>query len=162
MSVMEEFLKSFSQNALFTTFNALMQEPFFIIFMVLMAFIAILLVKKSVSRVSLLISLAVVAILVNSLKFFYGDPRPCDGLVSCEEGFGFPSGHAALAFAIATPTFGTKYFYFFIALAALIALSRVVAGVHSIPQIVGGAVLGFLISIILNILISGAFEKVGK
>ncbi|MBI4406754.1 phosphatase PAP2 family protein [Candidatus Micrarchaeota archaeon] len=153
MALMREFLRSFAENDAFLAFNALMNEPFFLPFMILLAFAAFLSAKNNSSRVTLLLSLLVTTVLATFLKSLYADPRPCAGLPGCEDGFGFPSGHSALAFAIATPTFGTRFFYFFVVLATVIALSRVVAGVHFIPQIVGGAVLGFIVSATVKILV---------
>ncbi len=153
MALMREFLRSFAENDAFLAFNALMTEPFFMPFMALFTFVAFLAVRNNLSRAALLLSLLVTTVLVAFLKSLYGEQRPCTGLPGCEDGFGFPSGHAALAFSIATPTFGTKFFYFFIILAAIIALSRVVAGVHFIPQVVSGAVLGFLVSTSVKVLV---------
>ena len=58
----------------------------------------------------------------------------------------FPSGHATTAFALATVIgfISPRWFYPGVAMAALIALSRVSMGVHYPSDIVAGAILGLL------------------
>ncbi len=146
MSVIEDFLHSFSSNDAFKLFNAFMQEPIFIAVAILLTLATFFSLKKSEQRKAVLLSLLLAGVLVSILKQLYADPRPCAGLPGCEDGYGFPSAHSTIAFAIASHTFGMREFYFFLVLAVLIALSRVVAGVHSFPQVVAGAVLGFAIS----------------
>jgi diacylglycerol kinase (ATP) len=63
---------------------------------------------------------------------------------------GWPSGHTALAFAIATAigysVSSAKAMILALFIAALVAQSRAESGAHTIPQVVAGAVLGFLLS----------------
>lgn len=86
----------------------------------------------------------------NLIRFFYPRPRPfmvyqVNQLIP--EGInGFPSGHAALFFAMAMAV----YFYnkklgawFFVA-ALVMGIARVVAGVHYPSDIIGGAAVGIL------------------
>lgn len=57
----------------------------------------------------------------------------------------FPSGHATTAFAFAvtlTALLGIRWRWLFFAFAALIALSRVVTGMHYLTDVVAGAALG--------------------
>lgn len=58
---------------------------------------------------------------------------------------GFPSGHAAIAFAAATSLadIAPKHKWLYYAGAALIGWSRVESGAHSWGDVVGGAALGF-------------------
>lgn len=84
------------------------------------------------------------------IRFFYNRPRPFEvlegvrRLVDHSGGGSFPSGHAALSFAVAT---AISFFYpktsilFFFA-AFSIGLNRAVAGVHWPSDIVGGALVG--------------------
>lgn len=59
--------------------------------------------------------------------------------------YSFPSGHAALAFLLATVLDSDrKYLY---VVASLAALSRVVLGVHYLTDVVGGSILGHLIGV---------------
>ncbi|MDP3741866.1 MAG: phosphatase PAP2 family protein [Candidatus Micrarchaeota archaeon] len=160
--LIEDFLRSFAGSEWFNAFNFFMHDAYFAPLVVLLTLTVLFLIPKKPTRVSLLVSLLLAAVLVYLLKLFYADPRPCAGLVDCESGFGFPSGHSTFAFTIATHTFGTKYFYAFLLLAVLIALSRVVAGVHSFLQIVGGAMLGFVVSTSVNIITAKFFDKKDK
>jgi diacylglycerol kinase (ATP) len=63
---------------------------------------------------------------------------------------GWPSGHTALAFAVASAVgysvSSAKAMVLALFVAALVAQSRSETGAHTIPQIVSGAVLGFLLT----------------
>jgi undecaprenyl-diphosphatase len=101
------------------------------------------------------ISTIVALLLSQSVKYIFKIPRPLHSLVT-ETGYGFPSGHASVAFAICAVTIFLlfKYFrdmrsyinYLHVALfsftAMLIAFSRVVLGVHRWVDIVVGGVIG--------------------
>ncbi len=86
----------------------------------------------------------------NLIRFIYPRPRPfvvykVNQLIP--EGInGFPSGHAALFFAIAMVIYfyNKKWGAWFFAAAVLMALARVVAGVHYPLDILAGAVIGAL------------------
>ncbi len=162
MSSIEVFLQSLAGAEWFKVFNYFMQDPVFIVVIAVLALLAIVLVPRKSSKASVLLSLVLTSILVTVLKQLYADLRPCTGLENCDVDFGFPSGHASLAFALAFTTFGTKYFYVFIAVAVLVALSRVASGVHSFPQVVAGMVLGFFVSTIVNQFLSTGVQLVKK
>ncbi len=87
----------------------------------------------------------------NSLKYYFERIRPCNELegvrllVGCGGSFSMPSNHAANAFAFAIPFFiffKNKIRYAFLAVALLVALSRVYVGVHYPSDILAGALLG--------------------
>jgi diacylglycerol kinase (ATP) len=63
---------------------------------------------------------------------------------------GWPSGHTALAFALASAigysVNSAKVWVLALLIAALVAQSRAETGAHTIPQIVAGGVLGFLLA----------------
>lgn len=63
---------------------------------------------------------------------------------------GWPSGHTALAFAIAAAIgyslSSAKAMVLAILLALLVAQSRVESGAHTVPQVMAGAALGFLLT----------------
>jgi undecaprenyl-diphosphatase len=92
------------------------------------------------------------------LEFFFGRRRPYEAMHKkpLEEFWtptpSFPSSHAAIAFAIATPVFFFHpilglIFYLF---AAFVALARVYVGVHYASDVIAGAILGTAISLIIQ------------
>lgn len=89
-----------------------------------------------------LIALALVAVLVVAGKALTGTGTSLHG--------GWPSGHAALATAAAAAighaTRNAQATVLALFIAALVAQSRVETETHTIPQVVSGAVLGFLIA----------------
>lgn len=75
-----------------------------------------------------------------------------DGTVS---GLGFPSGHAAVAFALATalaPALGPRGRVVAYVLAVLVAVARLVYGVHFPADVIGGAGLGLLCGLAATVL----------
>jgi len=94
------------------------------------------------------------ALVVNGLKHLIGRPRPKFAHSgnwqfdpSWASGYdSFPSGHAAVSFAVATvlakrfPAFG----FLFLGIAAFVALSRILRGSHFPTDVVGAAVIGVL------------------
>ena len=86
-------------------------------------------------------------------------PRPClpcpatgcNPYCPTEPGdYSFPSGHAAIIFAVlAAGLFGLKprprWWPALAAVALLVAASRVMLGVHTVPDIAAGAVIGFVL-----------------
>lgn len=86
--------------------------------------------------------------------------RPCHSLedvrllVSCGSGKSFPSSHSVNNFALAVflSYFFNKYRIYFYILASIVALSRVYVGVHYPSDILGGAVIGFIIANLILII----------
>lgn len=87
------------------------------------------------------------------LKKVVGRRRPCGLEPHCwatllpPDQFSFPSGHSITAFAVAVPL---SLFYPFVApvlfaLAASIALSRIVLGLHFLTDVIAGSLLGSLL-----------------
>lgn len=67
------------------------------------------------------------------------------------DGFGFPSGHASVAFAIAgalAPWLPRRAQIAVFAAAALVAIARVVHGVHFPVDVIGGAGLGLVVAVV--------------
>jgi len=110
-----------------------------------------------------LISFIAASSLVNFvLKPIFHRPRPPLGVWKLEIGnwklnnrcpndYSFPSSHAATAFAAACviAAFDKKRRWFYWGVAFLISLSRIYLGCHYFFDVLAGAVLGYLISIIL-------------
>jgi undecaprenyl-diphosphatase len=92
------------------------------------------------------------------LKYIFERPRPChvplEGLrllVDCGSGYSFPSSHAVnnSAFAFYMSYHYRRWTWAFTLYAVLICLSRVVVGVHYPSDVLGGAIIGMLIAIVL-------------
>jgi membrane-associated phospholipid phosphatase len=93
-------------------------------------------------------------IAAQALKFFIHTSRPAGDLLLqtkalfLADGYAFPSGHAAFFFGLAQSIFffHKKAGYIFFLFALLISIARVMAGVHSPLDILGGAVLGIALA----------------
>ncbi len=97
------------------------------------------------------------------IKEWVQRPRPCHTingvsvlpgihlLVNCGGGKSFPSSHAVNNFAVATlfSFYYPKGRWAFVAWASLVALSRPAVGVHYPSDIIGGAVIGFMVAAFL-------------
>lgn len=86
---------------------------------------------------------------VEIIRLFVHRPRPfvadpnIHALIS-ETSYSFPSGHAAFFFALSTTVYlyNKRWGVWFFVASAVIGLARVMAGVHYLTDIAGGAVLG--------------------
>lgn len=93
-------------------------------------------------------------LLARILKYIFQIPRPFvshDILpLVFEEGYSFPSEHATVFFALATAVYflNKKIGVWMYIFALLMGLSRIVLGVHYPGDILGGAVLGTIVSFI--------------
>jgi len=106
--------------------------------------------------------------IVEVVKHFYFSPRPFLALENVRQlmehgaNDSFPSGHTAFSFAIAMAVFfwKRKYSWLFFVGAALVGLSRVAAGIHFPYDILGGAILGIVVTSFAHFLLkSGRFSK---
>ena len=92
------------------------------------------------------------------LKMAFAAPRPfvtylqVRPLVTETPYTSFPSGHATVFFALATVVYlyHRRLGYFFFACAALIALSRVVSGVHYPVDILAGTLIGITCAVFVH------------
>lgn len=83
------------------------------------------------------------------IRLFYHRPRPFVALpdvhsLFTDSAWSFPSGHATFFFALSTAVYlyNKKWGTFFFGATILITVSRVIAGVHYLSDIVAGAVIG--------------------
>ena len=94
-------------------------------------------------------------------------PRPeghVDGLIVREEtsGFGFPSGHTAVAFAVAAvlhPLLPGRWRWVPWVLASLVGVARLHVGVHWPMDLVGGAALGVAIGGAFGLLVADGYRR---
>jgi dolichol kinase/membrane-associated phospholipid phosphatase len=87
------------------------------------------------------------------LKLAFKVPRACMGLSYCPKTYAFPSGHATIALAFPTITFfffrrNPKVYLPLFLLSFLICYSRIALHVHTIFDVVGGGLLGIIVSVI--------------
>jgi diacylglycerol kinase (ATP) len=94
------------------------------------------------------LSVLVVVILVVLLKALVGSGTPLHG--------GMPSGHAAVAFAIATSVAfsaaGPLITLLAVAMAAMVSHSRLLLGIHTLREVLAGALLGAAVTLLLHYL----------
>jgi undecaprenyl-diphosphatase len=72
-------------------------------------------------------------------------------------GHGFPSGHASVAFALATVAwlwFGRRTRWWFLAAAVVVCIARVYVGAHFPLDVLGGAALGMASGALVGLLLS--------
>jgi len=106
-----------------------------------------------------------------SLKYYFERIRPCNQiegirvLVGCGSSFSMPSNHAVNAFAFAVPFFiffKNKIRYTFLAVALLVALSRIYVGVHYLSDVLAGAFLGSVLALSVFWLYNWSIESIKK
>lgn len=96
-------------------------------------------------------------VLAHILKFYFEIMRPAAVLENVyplfeKSGYAFPSGHAAFFGALALTIYFAhkKAGYFFAIFALAIGVARVMAGVHFPIDILGGLILGFVVSFVVE------------
>lgn len=102
----------------------------------------------------LLISLAITSTVVFGLKHTINRPRPSlilnfkFQISNCPKDPSFPSGHTAIAFTCAATLayFDKKRKWFYYLVAVFISLSRVYLDCHYLLDVIGGGLIGYLIS----------------
>lgn len=109
--------------------------------------------KKKKEILLVFVTSIVAWVVAYAFKFLIHTPRPFMALTNVnplvsESGFAFPSGHATFFTALAFSLFFThkKAGYWFMGLALIIGLARIMAGVHFPIDILGGFILGFLVA----------------
>lgn len=93
------------------------------------------------------VAVLVVTILVALLKARFGQGSPLHG--------GMPSGHAAVSYSIATSIAisgsGALIALLAVALATMVSHSRLLLGIHSLREVVAGALLGIFVTAALHL-----------
>jgi glycosyltransferase 2 family protein len=130
--------------------------------------LGVLVVRKKLFA-TLIVSGISAYLLVEGAKQAIARPRPfslLDGVVSRDPtayGFGFPSGHVALATTlvlIAHRLWPTVSKWWWVSFVALVALSRVHLGVHAPLDILGGAALAVLVFYATELVLAGPKKPV--
>ena len=88
------------------------------------------------------------------IKIILKVPRPCAGLPNCPESYSMPSGHTTVVFAALT-SLSLHYRrkdYFLLALffAVMVGTSRIILGVHRIPEVLVGAFIGIFVGFVIQ------------
>lgn len=105
-------------------------------------------------------------IITETFRFFYLSPRPFEVLniqpLFTVQSQSFPSGHASLFFALATSIFyfSRRLGWWYVAFASVNGFARIFAGVHWPSDIIGGAAVGILSSMLVKGLLKAHSEKV--
>ncbi|HXY86865.1 MAG TPA: phosphatase PAP2 family protein [Candidatus Acidoferrales bacterium] len=91
-------------------------------------------------------------VLALGIKYIVARPRPSDLGVIPEAEAAFPSAHTANAFALTATIsrYHRKFTIVMFAWALVIAFSRVFLGLHYFTDVIGGAVLGFVVSYVIS------------
>lgn len=133
-----------------------------VVLIILLGILVSLLVKGGVrgrTAVLLLLVTIIISDQLNSsiLKHVFLRVRPCHVLsdvhllVSCGSGYSFPSSHAVNNFAGATilSSLYRKWQWMFFTFAGLVVFSRISVGVHYPSDIIGGAIVGIAVGLIV-------------
>ena len=95
-------------------------------------------------------------IITTAIRLFYHRPRPFVAFrlhpLVFDGSWSFPSGHAALFFALAASVYfsNKKWGQWLYAAAVIICASRVIAGVHYPSDILGGAIVGIVSAYLIH------------
>jgi len=121
---------------------------------IFMALIIVLLLIGGARKEALVFSLIFVVtnVLALGIKYVVARPRPSDLGIMPETEPAFPSAHTVNAFALATTisSYHRKFTIVMYAWALLVAFSRVYLGLHYFTDVVGGAILGFVVSYVIT------------
>lgn len=109
--------------------------------------------KLEILAVTILSTLIARFAVTELIRSFYHRPRPfldlsAHKLLFITSSWSFPSGHATFFFALATAVFlyNRRWGVFFFVAAMLMTICRVIAGVHYLSDVAGGAIIGVSIA----------------
>lgn len=148
------FFYNFTHHSAIFDAKVIFLAVYFIFLVILLAGLFLIFYRKSWRESILVFGSGFVAWgIAKILKILIHTERPFSVLSGVEPlfretGYAFPSGHTAVAAALAFALFfiNKKVGYVFMLFALLIGLARVIAGVHFPIDILGGFILGALIS----------------
>ena len=125
---------------------------------ILIAVTAVLLMLPGTRKTAVLVAIAFLITWISGelmLKNAIGRVRPfieydLTVIIKRPESYSFPSGHTAMSFAVAGVFLftGHRYRKVFLAFAAYVSISRVYLNVHYMTDILGGMLLGLMVSYI--------------
>jgi undecaprenyl-diphosphatase len=120
--------------------------------------------KHHIRHIATMVGVPVFAWLIShTIKDIVAHPRPdlSVALIVPDSLYSFPSGHATLMFALAATMYAydKKAGLFLAILAILTGIARVLAGVHYWYDIVAGAVLGYVVSLVVVIFLRRVITK---
>jgi len=86
--------------------------------------------------------------ITHGIKLTLQVPRPCHGVSDCPAGYSMPSGHTTVIFAAMT-VLGLhykkrKHLLLALIFAQVVGMSRIILGVHTVPDVLVGSVIGML------------------
>lgn len=94
----------------------------------------------------IILAVFIAYLVTTGLKFLFVEPRPCELLDSCPDGFSFPSRHTGMAVAAATifAVYMRKIPHGILALSlgVLVGYYRVAIGAHTTIDVIGGFFVG--------------------
>jgi undecaprenyl-diphosphatase len=118
-----------------------------------LAVLLLLFLRKKMEILVVFFSAGLAYVLAYILKYLFSVPRPFDAFsqvhsLIVETGHSFPSSHAIffMALAVAIFFYHKKAGYVFMFFALLIGIARITAGVHFPIDILGGFILGAMVS----------------
>lgn len=124
--------------------------------------------KAKIIILSTTYAIALSFLITTALKLLFRLPRPTDirplTADNCPVDFSFPSGHASTSFAAAIMLahFDPKRKWLYFILAGLISYSRIYLNCHRVIDVVGGAVLGIVMSAVVLKITSNQSKPVAK
>lgn len=146
------------------------------IFLILIIFLAAILFWRGSTEIRLGITLALICVILLDplthyiLKPLFARIRPChelEGLrliVGCGGRYGFPSNHAVNVFAAMTALSLTvrRYSIIFYAIAVLIGMSRIYLGRHYPSDVLAGAAIGIVLTLLIIYIIKLLLNRLRK